>query len=174
MENTLLLSASYEPLGILPWQKAITLYFLEKVDVLECYDVVLHSPTLTMNLPAVVKLNHFVRPFPRRIKFSRQNLYYRDNYTCQYCRKNLPTSQLTYDHVIPRSKGGKTSWTNVVTACVRCNLKKGNKLLHQINFKLEKEPSEPNWLPVFSSAMRPDSAPSLWRNYLGTMLGSAD
>ena len=129
MENTLLLSAAHEPLRIVSWQKAVTLFFLGKVDILECHEQVLHSPTHTMRLPAVVRLNRYVRPYPRKVKFSRQNLYFRDNYTCQYCHRHLPSSQLTYDHVVPRSKGGKTSWTNVVTACVRCNLKKGNKLL---------------------------------------------
>ena len=168
MENTLLLSAAHEPLRIISWQKAVTLFFLGKVDILESHGQVLHSPTHTMHLPAVVKLNRYIRPYPRKVKFSRQNLYYRDNYTCQYCNRHFPTSQLTYDHVIPRSKGGKTSWTNVVTACVRCNLKKGNKLLHQLNLNLLKEPSEPNWLPVFTAHIQPDSAPPVWRNYLQT------
>lgn len=172
MENTLLLSATYEPIKIISWKKAVTLFFLGKVDILENYTHTVHSPTLTMNLPAVVKLTRYVRTVPRKVKFSRQNLYYRDNYTCQYCHKPLPSSQLTYDHVVPRSKGGKTSWTNVVTACIRCNLKKGNKLLHQVNFKLLKEPREPRWLPVFSPTLRPESAPEVWQDYLEQSAGA--
>jgi len=166
MENTLLLSAGYEPLRIIPWEKAVTLFFLGKVDILESYETTLHSPSHTMNLPAVVKLTKYIRRHPRKVKFSRQNLYYRDNYTCQYCNKAKPSSQLTYDHVIPRSKGGKTTWTNVVAACLPCNLKKGNKFLDQLNLKLLKEPKEPRWLPDLPSSIKLESAPILWREYL--------
>lgn len=171
MDNTLLISAGYEPLRIISWQKAVTLYFLGKVDVLESYNETLHSPTLIMNVPAVVKLNRYVRNYPRKVKFSRQNLYHRDNYTCQYCHQPLPTSQLTYDHVIPRSKGGKTNWTNVVTACLPCNLKKGNKMLHQFSLNLLKSPKEPRWLPAFAPTLKLDTAPALWRSYIALELG---
>ena len=166
MENTLLLSATYEPVRIISWKKAIILTLLGKVDVLEEYALTIHSPSISLQLPAVVKLQRYVKYLPRKVKFSRQNLYHRDNYTCQYCHHPKPMSQLTYDHVIPRSRGGKTNWTNVVTACVRCNLKKGNQLINQINFRLLKEPAEPNWLPAFSPALGMDSAPSLWLTYL--------
>ena len=126
-----------------------------------------------MSLPAVVKLNKYFRTHPRKVKFSRQNLYYRDNYTCQYCHKPMPASLLTYDHVVPRSKGGKTCWTNVVTACTRCNLKKGNKLLHQSSFRLEREPREPGWLPALAPTLRPESAPDIWRTYLPAVASPA-
>lgn len=147
MESTLLLSTAYEPIKIISWRKAVVLSYLEKVEVVEHYDRRIHSPSISISLPAVVRLNRYVRHLPRKVKFSRQNLYHRDNFTCQYCNKPKPAHQLTYDHVIPRSRGGKTNWTNIVTACIRCNLKKGNKLLHQINYRLLKEPKEPKWLP---------------------------
>lgn len=166
MEPTLLLSASYEPIKVIPWKKAITLFFLGKVDVIEKYNKLIHSPSISVSLPAVVKLHRFVKHLPRKVKFSRQNLYHRDNYTCQYCHKSHPAHQLTYDHVVPRSRGGKTSWTNVVTACIRCNLKKGNKFLHQINLSLLHEPKEPAWLPVFSPHLVTGSAPAIWHTYL--------
>lgn len=167
MSSTLLLSATYEPIKIISWKKAIVLYFLEKVEVIENYDrQMVRSPSIQVPMPSVVKLRRFVRNLPRKVKFSRQNLYHRDNYTCQYCHKPHPSNQLTYDHIIPRSRGGGTSWTNVVTACVRCNLKKGNKLLEQINYKLLKEPLEPKWLPVFSPNLAMDRAPTMWEPYL--------
>ena len=140
--------------------------FLGKVDVIEKYNKEVHSPSITISLPAVVKLHRYVKHLPRKVKFSRQNLYHRDNYTCQYCHQSHPAHQLTYDHVVPRSRGGETNWTNVVTACIRCNLKKGNKFLHQINFNLLREPREPSWLPVLSPAVMMDSAPNIWRTYL--------
>jgi 5-methylcytosine-specific restriction endonuclease McrA len=166
MESTLLLSATYEPIKVISWKKAVCLMFLEKVDVLEEYTRQVHSPTMALRLPAVVKLHRYVKNLPRRVKFSRQNLYHRDEYTCQYCHKPHPSSQLTYDHVIPRSRGGQTTWTNVVTACIRCNLKKGNKLPHQANLKLLKEPHEPKWLPVFGPHLGMSSAPAVWHTYL--------
>jgi len=147
MESTLLLSASYEPIKIISWKKAVVLSYLEKVEVVEHYERIVHSPSVSLPLPAVVRLHRYLKNLPRKVKFSRQNLYHRDNFTCQYCHQPQPAHQLTYDHVIPRSRGGETSWTNVVTACVHCNLKKGNKLLHQINYRLAKEPKEPKWLP---------------------------
>ena len=166
MEPTLLLSATYEPIKVIPWKKAITLFFLGKVDVIEKYNKLIHSPSISVSLPAVVKLHRYVKHMPRKVKFSRQNLYHRDNFTCQYCHKSHPANQLTYDHVVPRSRGGKTSWTNVVTACIRCNLKKGNKFLHQISFNLLHEPKEPAWLPVFSPHLATGSAPAIWQTYL--------
>ncbi len=166
MESTLLLSATFEPIKIVSWKKAVVLMFLEKVDVLEEHARTVHSPTRALRLPAVIKLHRYVKNLPRRVKFSRQNLYHRDDYTCQYCNTVHPSSQLTYDHVVPRSRDGETTWTNVVTACIRCNLKKGNKLPQQANLKLLKEPHEPKWLPVFGPHLGMDSAPSVWRSYL--------
>ena len=166
METTLLLSATYEPIKIVSWRKAVVLMFLDKVDVLEEYAREVHSPTTTLRLPAVIKLHRYVKNLPRRVKFSRQNLYHRDGYTCQYCHTAHPSNQLTYAHVVPRSHGGQPSWTNVVTACIRCNLKKGNQLPQQANLKLLKEPREPKWLPVFAPHLGQDSAPSVWRSYL--------
>ena len=166
MDHTLLLSSGYEPLKIISWKKAVSLWFLDKVEVVEEYEEVIRSPSLTLPLPAVVKLHRYVKFAPQRVKFSRQNLFVRDNYTCQYCQKSHPPSQLTYDHVVPRSYGGKTTWTNIVTACKRCNHKKGNKPLHAVNFTLTRVPVEPKWLPLFSPAFQTESAPPVWRNYL--------
>lgn len=166
MDPSLLLSAGYEPIKIISWKKAITLVVLCKVDVLEEYPTAIHSPTVTIPLPAVVKLRRFIKPIPRKVKFSRQNLFSRDNFTCQYCRRSYPANQLTYDHIIPRSLGGSTSWTNVVTSCQRCNLKKGNKPLEKMNLKLLKKPVEPHWLPQFSQLSPDGSGPAHWRDYL--------
>lgn len=166
MEHTLVLAATYEPLKVVSWKKALTLLFLDKVDVVEAYDRMVHSPSVALPLPAVVKLRRTVPRRPQRVKFSRQNLFFRDNYTCQYCQEQKPSQQLTYDHVVPRSKGGKTTWTNIVTSCVPCNLKKGNRLPHHASVRLLKPPEEPRWLPSLSLPVRPESAPSVWQSYL--------
>jgi 5-methylcytosine-specific restriction endonuclease McrA len=166
MENTLLLSAAFEPIRIISWKKAITLTLLGKVEVLEEYARIIHSPSLTVKLPAVIKLTRYLKPIPKKVKFSRQNLFFRDDYTCQYCHRPFPSHQLTYDHIVPRSKGGKTSWTNVVTSCIRCNLKKGNKPLQTVNFRLLKAPEEPRWLPHFTPLLPRESAPAAWLYYL--------
>lgn len=165
-DHTLLLATTYEPLKVISWKKAVTLLFLDKVEVIENYRRVVHSPSLQLELPAVVKLLHSVPRRPHRVKFSRQNLFFRDNYTCQYCMKPHPSHMLTYDHVLPRSKGGKTTWTNIVTSCIPCNLKKGNRLPQAASLRLHRPPEEPRWLPTLSLAIRRESAPTVWRDYL--------
>ena len=129
MEHTLLLATTYEPLKIISWKKAVILTILRKVEVVEAYERMVHSPSLSLSLPAVVRLHRTIPRRPRSVKFSRQNIFFRDRYTCQYCNRPHPSHLLTYDHVWPKSKGGKTTWDNVVTSCISCNLKKGNKLV---------------------------------------------
>jgi 5-methylcytosine-specific restriction endonuclease McrA len=164
-DHTLLLSTSFEPLKVVSWKKAVTLVFLSKVEVLEYYERIIRSPSLQLSLPAVVRLLHTVPRRPNRIKFSRQNLFFRDNFTCQYCQRPYPSHLLTYDHVVPRSQGGKTTWTNIVTSCIPCNLRKGNRLPHG-TMRLVRKPEEPRWLPTLSLAIRMESAPRIWQSYL--------
>ena len=136
MARTLLLSVGYEPVKVVSWQRAITLLFLGKVEVLEAYDREVRSPTLVIKMPAVVRLLQVFRRYKARPKFSRINIYARDKYRCQYCGGKLPVSELTYDHVTPRAQGGKTEWTNIVTACATCNARKGNRTPKQACMRL--------------------------------------
>ncbi len=115
---------SYYPLSLWPWQDAIKAVFLDRVVTVSEYDRVVHSPSFEMRLPSVVCLKAYVRP-PRHPAFTRFNLFLRDRFACQYCGTD---SDLTFDHLIPRSLGGKTTWDNVVTACSGCNLKKGGHM----------------------------------------------
>ena len=126
---TLVLNADYRPLSYYPlslwsWQDAIKAVFLDRVDIVAEYDFDIHSPTMEMRLPSVVSLRNYVRP-SRNPAFTRFNVFLRDQFACQYCGAS---SELTFDHVIPRSKGGITTWQNVVAACSPCNLRKSNKL----------------------------------------------
>jgi 5-methylcytosine-specific restriction endonuclease McrA len=108
-------------------------------------DDVIHTPRQVLKVPRVVVLQAYDRMPRTQVRFSRQNIYLRDNFTCQYCRKVFSRSGLNLDHVVPRSQGGRTSWENVVCSCVRCNLEKGGRTPEQAGIKLLKEPKRPSW-----------------------------
>src|SRR5437763_13148583 len=125
--QTLVLSQGYEPIKIVSWQRAITLLFLGKVEVIEEYDRNIKTTSMVIKIPAVVRLLNAFRRHKKPVKFSRVNIYGRDRYTCQFCGERKPIGELTYDHVVPRAQGGKTSWSNIVTACESCNREKANR-----------------------------------------------
>jgi 5-methylcytosine-specific restriction endonuclease McrA len=112
---------SYYPLSVWAWQDTVKAVFLERVNIVELYDKAVHSPSIEMKLPSVVSLKTFVRP-ARHPAFTRFNVFLRDRFSCQYCGSR---EDLTFDHLVPRSRGGHTTWENVVTACSVCNLQKG-------------------------------------------------
>ena len=114
---------SYYPLSLWPWQEVIKAVFLERVEVVSTYDFAVHSPSFEMKLPSVVALKSFIAQ-DRPPAFTRFNLFLRDAFACQYCGSQ---GDLTFDHIQPRSRGGSTSWTNIVTACAPCNLRKGGR-----------------------------------------------
>ena len=121
MEWTLLLNSTFEPLKVVPWKKAIIMVMLGKVEIVEEYDRVIRGVCIKLKLPAVIRLKRFIKRNTPQVKFSRQNLYVRDRGRCQYCGILFEHNKLTYDHVVPRSKGGQTELTNVVTCCTACN-----------------------------------------------------
>lgn len=131
---------SYYPLSLWPWQEAIKAVCLERVTILAEYDEVVRSQRAEIRIPSVVVLKEFVRP-KKRVAFTRFNLFLRDEFRCQYCGSR---GELTFDHVVPRSKGGITSWENVVAACAPCNLKKANKSLKASGMQLHKPPRAPS------------------------------
>ncbi len=165
MNSTLLLNASYEPLRIISWEKAITLFFLGKVEVIETYDKNIRSVSLVMRAPSVVRLVNYVRLGSRKPPLSKINLLARDNFTCQYCKKTLSRTDSTVDHVVPRTKGGKTSWENIVLACPPCNRKKGGRTPDEANMKLLKQPEAPTWLPVVNFTFE-NNIPKIWNIFL--------
>ncbi len=113
---------SYYPLSLWSWQDTIKAVFLERVNIVANYDRLVHSPSFEMKLPSVVSLKTFVKPSTHPA-FTRFNVFLRDRFSCQYCGDR---EDLTFDHLLPRSRGGHTTWINVVTACSDCNLRKGN------------------------------------------------
>jgi 5-methylcytosine-specific restriction endonuclease McrA len=164
--NTLMLDQGYAPVGVIPWQRAIQLLFLGKVEVVEEYEQEVRSTKLVIKIPAVVRLLRAFRRFRKPVKFSRVNIYGRDEYRCQYCGDKCTMSELTYDHVIPRSQGGKTTWTNIVSACEDCNSKKAGRTPEQAKMRLLKKPVQPVDLPATVIEVSRTSIPDAWREYL--------
>lgn len=164
MEKTLLLSSMYEPMATISWRKAITLLTLGKVEVIEAYDRHIRSTSIVIRLPAVVRLVNKFRKFKREVTYSRDNIFARDDWTCQYCGQRKTASALTQDHVIPRSQGGRTCWENVVTCCKICNAKKANRTPEQAGMRLRSRPRRPDWLPLFIIHLGPNP-PEVWSEY---------
>ena len=158
---------SYFPLSVWSWQDAVKAVFLDRVSVLNEYDTEVHSPTLTMKLPSVIALREFI-PAARRPAFTRFNVFLRDRFECQYCGGAHAAHDLTFDHVIPRSRGGRTTWENVVTACGPCNLRKGSRLPQECHMPPHRWPRQPtSWeLQDNGRAFPPNYLHESWRDYL--------
>lgn len=140
----LVLNADYRPLSYFPlslwsWQDAIKAVFLDRVNIVSEYDVLVRSPSFEFHLPSVVSLKTFVKP-SRQPAFTRFNVFLRDRFECQYCGSH---EDLTFDHLIPRSKGGQTTWENVVAACSTCNLRKADKTVSEVGMTLAGPPFAP-------------------------------
>lgn len=168
MEQTLVLNATYEPLRIVSWQKAMTLLFKGKVEVIAVYEREIHGVTVRVRLPSVLRLLRHVRmkrPFGE-VPFSRANVYARDDHRCQYCGGQFPPSQLTFDHVVPVARGGHKGWDNIVTCCIPCNRRKGDRLPESAGLKLIRRPRRPDVLPALTLSLGVRRAPESWRDYL--------
>lgn len=163
----LVLNASCEPLSLYPltvWpeDKVFRSVTAGKTTVLETHDAVLRSAHAEWRPPAVIMMNKYVR-IPERVPFSRMNILIRDRHACQYCGRKMTLDELTFDHVIPRSRGGKTNFENIVSACVPCNARKANKT----SMKPMTEPRKPTAREM--AVLRPirrDDVPEAWVNYL--------
>jgi 5-methylcytosine-specific restriction endonuclease McrA len=165
--RALVLNASYEPLQIVNWQKAILLWFSGKVEVLDKHDAFVRSVREKLAIPSVIRLRTYVAIRGRnKIRFSRDNVLLRDDYSCQYCGRVQPPRELTLDHLLPISRGGKKSWKNIVTACRRCNQKKGNRTPEEAHMRLLKKPQLPSWLPSRRFEIDLELVPESWRIYL--------
>jgi 5-methylcytosine-specific restriction endonuclease McrA len=134
---------SYFPLSLWSWQDAVKAVFLERVNIVSEYEDIVRSPSFSMRLPSVIALKRYI-PVSRRPAFTRFNVFLRDCFSCQYCGDDFPAHDLTFDHLTPRSRGGVTAWTNVVTACSVCNLRKGNRLPRESGMYPLTAPSQPS------------------------------
>jgi len=158
---------SYFPLSLWSWQDSVKAVFMERVNVISEYDHQVHSPSFAMALPSVISLKQYV-PLNRRPAFTRFNVFLRDRFSCQYCGGRFDAEDLTFDHVIPRARGGRTLWNNVVTACAPCNLRKGHRLPKAASMNPLRAPGPPSnhQLQENGRAFPPNFLHESWRDYL--------
>tara|TARA_B100000029_G_C17381363_1_gene889857 strand:- start:372 stop:971 length:600 start_codon:yes stop_codon:yes gene_type:complete len=168
----LVLNADYQPLSYFPlstwsWKNTLKAVFLDRVNVVSEYNQVVRSPSLEFKLPSVISLKDYI-PLPDKVAFTRFNVFLRDKFICQYCIKSFRVEELTFDHVIPRSKGGKTIWENVVTSCRICNTLKGNRTLKKMGLKLKKIPHIPDHhqLKQIGRMFPPNFLHQSWNDFL--------
>lgn len=188
--QTLILNQHYRPHEIIDWKDAVTRMFSGKIEVLVQYDEVLavigrnhlssfpelrralrqvigtDADSITIKVPAVSVLRKAVGSTKSGVKFSKVNVAARDGFCCQYCGTKLPLSKLNYDHVMPRSRGGKTVWENVVISCYPCNNRKENRTPEEASMKLLKVPVKPKVLPMTEPFIDPDRAPDEWLQFV--------
>ncbi len=159
----LVLNATYEPINVCTVRRAVVLLLKDKAEIIERAELELHSATTTLARPVVIRLISYVR-IPRdthRRKITRRAVFARDEWTCQYCGAR---SNLTVDHVIPRSKGGSSNWENIVASCAPCNRRKGDLLLRQVGMQLTRPPRTPS--PTVFIHVASPTIPVAWQQYL--------
>jgi 5-methylcytosine-specific restriction endonuclease McrA len=160
----LVLNATYEPLSVIPVHRALHLLMIERAEMIEESDAVIRSARLALPVPLVIRLLHYVRvPHNLPLPLSRRALLLRDDFTCQYCGTQPGRENLTIDHVVPRSRGGRTEWENVVAACGACNRRKGSKSPEDAGMKLLKQPTRPRF---WAMALMTMANNDVWRKYL--------
>ena len=169
--DTLVLSSAYQPMHHVKWQDAISMWFAGRVEIVSVYeDKFIRTVDEIFNVPSIVRfVGNVIKRFKfnRTIKFSRENVFIRDEGKCQYCSKQLNKQNFTLDHVNPVSQGGKKVWQNIVTCCMSCNQKKGSKSLKRAGMKLLKDPTVPKELIVNKEHTFSLNVPDEWRDYLG-------
>ncbi|GAB4529948.1 MAG: HNH endonuclease [Anaerolineae bacterium] len=165
VSSVLVLNATYEPLSVVSVRRAVVLLLKEKAEIVEAAEAELRSENLTIPTPLVIRLVYYVRiPYRVSLPLTRRTVLARDHYTCQYCGSQPPRKELTVDHILPRSRGGHTTWDNVVTACQRCNGRKGNRTPDEANMKLQSKPVQPRYVAL-AMVESPD-ARQAWRKYM--------
>lgn len=160
----LVLNATYEPLSVVSVPRAVHLLISKKAEQIEFSDLTIRSANYSMPVPIVIRLHYYVRiPHNLPLPLSRRALLMRDDYTCQYCGSQPGKEQLTMDHIMPRSRGGRTDWENVITACAPCNRRKSNRTPEEAHMKLLSTPSRPRF---WSMALMTSPGNDVWRKYL--------
>ena len=167
--KTLVLNADYKPLSYFPlsicnWKESIKAVFLEKVSVISEYNEIVRSPSIQIKIPSVIALKEYVI-CSRKPAFTRFNVFLRDEFQCQYC---YAKNNLTFDHILPKSKGGNTTWENVITACSDCNTSKGNKTLKELKLSIDRKPFQPSisFLQKQIKKYPPNYLHDSWKDFL--------
>ena len=167
--ETLVLDQSWRPTSIVPWQRAMVLLAEGKVEVVDEYeDRFVRTVTLEFKMPAVIRFLKGIRGSKRAVRFSRENIFLRDKSSCQYCGEKVHRHDSTYDHVTPRSQGGKTVWENILLCCLPCNQRKGGRTPQQANMKPLSWPVKPKKLPnvFFLTFSAKKNMPDQWSQWL--------
>ena len=165
MTSVLVLNATYEPLSVVSIRRAIVLLLKEKAELLEAAEASLRAAGASMPVPLVIRMVYYVRiPRSTILPLSRRTVMARDQYTCQYCGGTPPRSDLTLDHVVPRSRGGATEWENVVVACRACNQRKGNRTPREAQMALLREPHRPRYVAL--ALLGEPTHREIWSKYL--------
>jgi len=164
--RVLVLNASFEPINVCTERRAVVMIFKGVARMEERNGHMLHSQKVTLHAPSVIRLTEYRHiPFERR-SLSRKNILLRDHSCCQYCGKQFAPSELTLDHVVPRSRGGRSTWENLVACCYRCNNSKGDRTPEEAGFKLARRP-RPFTLHTSRQLMRLiGHRDERWRKYL--------
>ena len=172
--KVLALSHTYEPLGVINWERAVTLLFSGKVQTLAEYEREVHSPSQSFKIPSVIVFRYNKRTRVKSVRFSRNNVWIRDEGKCQYCDNYVSSKNFTLDHVVPKTRGGGTHWTNVVTCCYSCNQKKGDKTPAGAGMRLLRQPTKPLSLPYVHEVDcykdHYNNMPESWKFWLGENL----
>ena len=165
MSSVLVLNATYEPLSIISVRRAVVLLLKEKAEIVEAAEAELRSAHVSMPMPLVIRLIYYVRiPYRVSLPVTRRTVLARDHYTCQYCGKQPARKDLTVDHILPRSRGGHTSWDNVVTACQCCNGHKGSRTPEEASMKLRATPAQPRYVAL--ALVESSDTRQVWRKYI--------
>jgi 5-methylcytosine-specific restriction endonuclease McrA len=165
MSSVLVLNATYEPLNVISLRRAIVLLLKDKAEILEATDSRIRAANLSLPEPLVIRLVYYVRvPRQMDVPCTRRTVLIRDNYTCQYCGAIPPRAELTLDHILPRVRGGQTTWDNVVCACQSCNLRKGSRTPREANMALRSQPDRPRYLALVLFSQT--TTRQVWRKYL--------
>jgi len=171
--DVLVLSNTWQPLRRVSWQTAFGWIFTGRVEVIEHYtDRQVRSAHATWRVPSIVRFFRAVRRKLRQVvKFNRRNVYLRDGGRCQYCQRAVASNDFTYDHIVPRSRGGATRWDNIVVSCLPCNQYKGSRTPPEAGMRLLTEPRRPRKLPGAGRARLAwqEGMPQSWRDYLGSV-----
>ena len=170
--RTLLLDQNFMPIEIISWEKAVTYLFGGKARVVEEHSEPVRSlreikigDFVLTNKPSVIHLTTHYKRRGKHVRFSKINVFWRDDFQCQYCGDLFPPKVLTFDHVVPKSVGGPKSWENIVTACRPCNQRKSGRTPDQAKMKLLRKPERPRWSPQLTIRLK-TSDPEVWRQYV--------
>jgi 5-methylcytosine-specific restriction endonuclease McrA len=162
LKKVLLLNSSYEPMNLCSTKKAMTLIFLDKAETVEWRDKeFIRTVNKNIKCPSIIRLKNRTRTSRGKVQLNRKNVFKRDGFKCGYCGN---TKDLTIDHIIPKSKGGKSTWENLVTACISCNNKKDDKLYYEVGLKLNITPKVPNHIIFLAQSIR--RMEDNWKPYL--------